>query len=167
MVAFSGTRIIMNLTIKQINEMTTDVLCGEILQHQLPGGHWIDSGLNDYLFHPSYVWRVKPTICVNGELMTKRDALKAWEESGCTEYEETMFEETWHTFARTPPFRSDLIYRWGKPKVEMWCVNGVPIVPSSDWSWSRYQARGFYVQNVDDADKLDEAIGAVVTKVLI
>lgn len=109
------------MTLQDIHDMSADALAGEELQLR-HNGDWVPAPADHpNLFHPDCHWRIKPTIEVNGVMMSKRQAKAAWEASGATSYESMGSYIT-----GSPAFKQGACYIWKEPK---WIyVNGEKIV---------------------------------------
>jgi hypothetical protein len=139
------------MTLQEIHDMAADALAGEELQ-LCDGGTWLTAkGQNLTPFNPDYEWRIKPTIEVNGVMLTKRQAKAAWGLSGATSY---TFElaGSWRPSHDKQPDFTGTKYRWETPK---WIyVNGEKIVRSGGHVF----CHNIPVANDTDVQKLQAAI---------
>lgn len=145
------------MNLQQIHDMSADALAGEELQ--FCSGNWQKFVEGDIaLFHSTYHWRIKPTIEVNGVMMSEREAKAAWVLSDATSFgcRPTGGLMSYTPYYCTPNFTSGMSYRWETPK---WIyVNGEKVVPHGGGVWYM----GYAVADRESGVKLSKAIAALV-----
>lgn len=139
------------MNLQEIHDMTADALADEELQFR-NNGDWHDYTPNCVqAFDCDYHWRIKPTIEINGVMMSKRQAKAAWEASGATSYEFSTGTE-WVLRAERAPTWNNTEYRWQEPQ---WIyVNGEKITQSG----GKVIFAVFRVANDTEGEKLQAAI---------
>ena len=151
-----GESGVTEMNLQQIHDMAADALAGEELQFKSDGSGWVTiKNTAVRLLHPNFEWRIKPTIEVNGVMMSKRQAKAAWEASGATSYD--FYDGTeWLLRAGQTPIWGNTIYRWQEPK---WIyVNGEKIVRSGGHVFYH----GLPVANDTEGEKLQAAIRKLI-----
>jgi hypothetical protein len=141
------------MNLQEIHDMAADALAGEELQFR-NNGDWHDyTPSSVQAFDRKYDWRIKPTIEVNGVMMSKRQAKAAWEASGATSYE--FYNGTAWGYGTAPTWTNSR-YRWQEPK---WIyVNGEKIVRLG----GHVSYHDMSVANDLDGEKLKAAINKLV-----
>jgi hypothetical protein len=149
-----GESGVIEMTLQEIHDMAADALAGEELQFRTgERSTWQEFKNTWTLFHPAYAWRIKPTIEVNGAMMTKRQAQDAWIASEATSYE--FYNGTAWGYGTAPTWTNSR-YRWQEPK---WIyVNGEKIVRLG----GHVSYHDMSVANDLDGEKLKAAINKLV-----
>jgi hypothetical protein len=144
------------MNIQQISDMAADALAGEELQFR-NNGDWLAVAPTtcEHLFDSKYPWRIKPTIEVNGVMMSKRQAKAAWVLSGATSYEFSSGMD-WVRCTGYLPIWDNTMYRWQEP--EWIYVNGEKITRSG----GPVQICGLWVANDTEGQNLAAAIAKLI-----